>query len=207
MIRNPIFSFILITLLIAPSLAQDHTKDTTIDNYIQQLKHSDTSKVRISAIQALTSSNDSRVTDSLIQALADKDYNVKIEAAWALGKRDDPKAINPLIQALGDNDSNVHAAATESLTAIGKTAIDPLIQALQNGNSSIREGAADALGEIGDSKARTPLLQVLSNDKDCNVHLSAAVALKKIGEEGHGFAIVKNTIDWGGAVQTIEDND
>ena len=207
MIKNPIFSIILAALLIVPALAQDNSKNANIDNYIQQLKHNDNSKVKIMAIQALTSSNDPRATDSLIQALAYKDNNIRIEAVGALGRRDDPRAINPLIQALGDDDSDVHAAAIEALTEIGAPAIDPLIQALQDGNSLIRKGAAVALGEIGDSKAKKPLLQVLSNDEDRNVQLSAARALKKIGEEGHSFAIVKNSIIWGGGFQLPDEED
>ncbi|MFB3765826.1 MAG: HEAT repeat domain-containing protein [Methanotrichaceae archaeon] len=206
MISNPIFSLILAALLITPALAQDNPTNANIDNYIQQLKHNDTSKVKIMAIQALTSSNDSRATDSLIQALAYKDNDIRIEAVGALGKRDDPKAINPLIQALGDDNSDIHAAAIEALAEIGAPAIEPLIQALQDGNSLIRRGAAAALGEIGDSKAKKPLLQVLSNDKDRNVQLSAARALKKIGEEGHSFTIVKNSIIWGGGIQLAEED-
>ena len=207
MIRSSVFRCILITLLIAPALGQDHAKDTDTDNYIQQLKDNDNSEVIISAISYLTNSNDSNATDSLIQIFADEDNNIKIEAAWALGKRGDPKAIDPLIQALGDKDSGVHAAVTEALAEIGTPAVDPLIRALHDGNSAIRGGTAEALGAIGDSKARMPLLSVLANDKDCNVRLSAAKALKKIGEESDDFVIVKNMINWGGVIQVVDNDD
>lgn len=203
MIRNQIFGFILVTLLIMPALSQDRPKDSSVDSCIQQLEHNNSCKVKIDAIQALAKSSNPMATEPMIQALKEGDSRVKKEAALGLGKRDDPEAINPLIEALGDNDSDVHATAKQALAEIGKPAIDQLIQSLQNGNGSIRSGAADALGEIGDSKARMPLLKILSNDKDCNVRLSAAKALKKIGEGGHSFKIVKNSIAWGGLVQKL----
>lgn len=75
-------------------------------------------------------------------------------------------------------------AAVNALAKINESrALQPIIQILQDpsAGSDIRADAAWALGEMNDIKARGPLLKAMALDKDENVRLSAAKALKNIG--------------------------
>jgi HEAT repeat protein len=104
--------------------------------------------------------------------------------AAVLGAIGDEMCMDPLLQAFKDGDRTVQYAAVTALARINRSsALQPFVQILQDPNalSDMRTDAAWAMGELNDVKAREPLLKSMADDKDSNVRMSAARALKNIG--------------------------
>lgn len=122
--------------------------------------------------------------ESLILALKGGDNTTRAEVAAVLGAIGDEMCIDPLLLAFKNGDRNVRHAAVTALARINRSsALQPFVQILQDPNalSDMRADAAWALGELNDVKAREPLLKSMADDKDGNVRMSAAKALKIIG--------------------------
>jgi HEAT repeat protein len=122
--------------------------------------------------------------EALISALKDGDNTTRAGVAVVLGEIGDERSTEPLLLAFQNGDRNVRHAAVIALAKIDKSrALQPFVQILQDpsAESDIRADAAWGLGEMNDIKARGPLLQAMAVDKDDNVRLSAAKALKNIG--------------------------
>jgi HEAT repeat protein len=138
--------------------------------------------VRSEAASALAKIGEPAV-EPLIGALQDNDSS---EAARALGEIGDVKAIDPLIQAFKSNNSDTRQEVVLALVRLnGTSAVLPFIQILRDPKEKrgLRMDAAMALGELGDAKARTALLEAMS-DSDTQIQLSAAKSLTKLGKKG-----------------------
>ena len=124
------------------------------------------------------------VEEALISALRDGDNTTQAGVAVVLGEIGDERSMEPLLLAFQNGDRDVRHAAVTALARINASrALQPFVRFLQdpNAGSDIRADAAWALGEMNDIKARGPLLKAMALDKDDNVRLSAAKALKNIG--------------------------
>jgi len=100
-------------------------------------------------------------------------------------------SVPTLSGALKDVDANVRWAAAESLGRIGpaaKAAVTDLAAALAD--KEIRSIAADALGSIGkEAKAGVPgLVQIVREEKDPSLRMTAGVALARIDPSAAGPA-------------------
>jgi HEAT repeat protein len=139
--------------------------------------------VRRVAIKALTAIG-RQATEPLILALNKSDNITQVGAAQALGQIGEEKSAEPLIWAFKNGDGPVRQAAVMALARINRSlAVSPFIQLLGDSNvqSDLRADAAWALGEMNDDGARVPLISAMANDKDSGVRMSAAQALKSIG--------------------------
>jgi HEAT repeat protein len=122
--------------------------------------------------------------EALISALRDGDNTTRTGVAAVLGEIGDERSMEPLLLAFQNGDSNVRHAAVIALARINESgALPPFVHILQDpsAGSDLRTDAAWALGEMNDNKARGPLLEAMAVDKDDDVRLSAAKALKNIG--------------------------
>jgi HEAT repeat protein len=117
----------------------------------------------------------------LILALKREDWRVAKAAALALGKIKASEAVPYLVQALEREDWRVAKAAALALGEIkALEAVHDLIMMEKRWN--LREVAIKALGEIQAVEAIPALVSALQ-DKDSNIHRSAAEALGKIGKD------------------------
>lgn len=156
--------------------------NSAIEPLIGMLRDNE-SEVRAAAVRSLTKMG-RQVSSSLILALKNNDKAIQLGAATILGDVGDDGAINPLVEAFKGGVPDVRHAAGKSLAKINKSnSVEPFLQILkeENQSSEIRADAAWALGLMGDARAKDLLLQVMGNDKDSNVRLCAARALKNIG--------------------------
>lgn len=155
--------------------------------------------LRRDAAKALGEIGDKRAVTPLIKALKDNEYYVRARVGKALKKIGDEKAVEPLIKAvdvlikaLESSDEFVRSEATEALGEIGdERAIDPLIKVLDDVEGEVRANGALALVKIGNDNKKTvePLIKIIEltiealKSSNWDVHVDAAEALKKIGDE------------------------
>jgi len=140
-------------------------------------------EVRFAAIKSLTKMG-RQVSEPLIEALKTNDQAIQLGAATVLGNVGGDESIEPLIETFKGGEPEVRKAAGESLAKINRSSpVEPIMQILKDENMppGIRGDAAWALGLMGDARAKDLLLQVMGNDKDSEVRLCAARALKNIG--------------------------
>jgi HEAT repeat protein len=182
-------------------------------------------QIKKSAVTALGNLEAAEATDTLIQMLQTGSDSFRAEVAFALGHiarspsagERGREALHTLVEALAHG--QLRAAATEALTAAGRTAVPALIAHLQGkldgdpatvvallrdiGDSRAtpalvneldrgrlsRELVLDALRVMGDSRALVPVLGLVS-DKDPSVRLAAMKALRPLIGKGSRAADV-----------------
>ncbi len=182
-------------------------------------------QIKKSAVTALGNLEAAEATDTLIQMLQTGSDSFRAEVAFALGHiarspsagERGREALHTLVEALAHG--QLRAAATEALTAAGRTAVPALIAHLQgklDGDPATvvvllrdigdaratpalvneldrgrlsRELVLDALRVMGDSRALVPVLGLVS-DKDPSVRLAAMKALRPLIGKGSRAADV-----------------
>ena len=182
-------------------------------------------QIKKAAVTALGNLEAAEATDTLVQLLQTGSDSFRAEVAFALGHiaRSAPagaggrEALDALVEALASGP--LRAAATEALTAAGRTAVPALIAHLQgklDGDPATvvallrdigdpratpalvseldrgrlgKELVLDALRALGDGRALVPVLGLVS-DKDPGVRLAAMRALRPLLGKGSRAADV-----------------
>ena len=102
-----------------------------------------------------------------------------------LGKIGDDRALDTLHEYIeGESDPALQKVTIKAIGEIGSAdSTQPVADRLVAENETVRSNAARALGLIGDTRAISPLADVLSDDDSNSVRASAAWALNQIGTE------------------------
>ena len=125
-----------------------------------------------------------KVEDQL-KKLASEDPDERIEGVRGLSESGDPKAIEHLIGAVNDPDERVRVKAIDSLGQLkAKDAVPLFVQKLflRDTDQSLKARILVALGKIGDTRATTPIVDLLSRDVDQPIRGNAVYALGEIGD-------------------------
>ena len=125
----------------------------SFEELLNDLRTSNSEKVRYNAARILGEMGDSEAVEPLIDVLKnDKNGSVRLYAARALGELGDSKATEHLIESLReDRNVDVRVRAARALGRLGgKIVVEPLVEALNDENSQVCITATDALIEIGD---------------------------------------------------------
>ena len=188
-------------------------------------------QIKKAAVTALGNLEAAEATDTLIHLLQTGSDSFRAEVAFALGHiarspaagDSGREALRTLVEALANG--QLRAAATEALTAAGRTAVPALIDHLQgklDGDPATvvmllrdigdpratpalvseldrgrlsRELVLDALRVLGDSRALVPVLGLVS-DKDPAVRLAAMRALRPLlGKGSRAADVVGDLLD------------
>lgn len=127
--------------------------------------------------------------EPLIQALAG-DKSERGAAAWALGEIGNVRAAEPLMQLFKSSDEKTRKNVVEALARLNDTgSVEQMIQILadRQEKSDLRMDAASALGALGDSRARSALLDAMT-ESDTMIQMRAAEALTELGKKAKAAA-------------------
>ena len=128
------------------------------------------------------------------------DKDVRRGATQGLGELGDASTVPDLIETF-NNEANHIEIRRDAAVALGKIGTDAgasalieRLQTLQEGktNKNLRLDIVKALGEIKNQKA-VPLLKIVLDDADADIHFHAADALFQITGDGHGYNRVSLT--------------
>lgn len=128
---------------------------------------------------------------------SDKDTGVRAAAVRALGWMEPTGALRTLISALDDPAADVVRAAVAAIGYMGggdavwvSDAISPLVEKLSASDPSVRRQAAIALGDL-EERTAVERLSALLRDPDWTVRSSAIGALRRIGGDSEGLAVLE----------------
>lgn len=128
--------------------------------------------------------------EPLIKALAG-DKSARGAATWALGEIGDVRAAEPLMQLFKSSDEKTtRKNVVEALARLNDTgSVEQMIQILadRQEKSDLRMDAASALGALGDSRARSALLDAMT-ESDTMIQMRAAEALTELGKKAKAAA-------------------
>jgi len=142
---------------------------------------------RRDAADTLVEIGDENAMRVFLKACTDKREKNRDIAAYGLSKMGDERAIEPLLKGLARGAdwslwNNTHLA----FIFIGEPAVVPIIEALHDPrfpNWDTRCFAfIQSLGKIGDERALDPLIKLLIDPSEKNVHHAVAAALGDIGD-------------------------
>jgi hypothetical protein len=121
-----------------------------------------------------------------------------------LGKIGDDRALETLHEYIeGESDPALQKVTIKAIGEIGsQESTQQVADRLVAENETVRSNAARALGLIGDTRAISPLADVLSDDESNSVRASAAWALNQIGTEDALDAAREHADDRSFLVQT-----
>ena len=128
------------------------------------------------------------------------DKDVRRGATQGLGELGDASTVPALIETF-NNEANHMEIRRDAAVALGKIGTDAAVstlierlQTLQEGktNKNLRLDIVKALGEAKNQKA-VPLLKIVLDDTDANIHFHAADVLFQITGDGHGYNRVSLT--------------
>lgn len=125
-----------------------------------------------------------KVEDQL-KKLASEDPDERIEGVRGLSESGDPKAIEHLIGAVNDPDERVRVKAIDALGQLkAKDAVPLFVQKLflRDTDQAQKARILVALGKIGDTRATSPIVDILSRDVDRPIRGNAVYALGEIGD-------------------------
>ena len=154
----------------------------SFDELLNDLRTSNSEKVRYNAARVLGEMGDANAVEPLIDILKnDRNGSVRLYAARALGELGEVSATMPLIESLReDRNVDVRVRAARALGRLGgKEVVIPLVEALNDENPQVCITATDALIEIVDV-ATDSLIESLKSEK-VNVRCDATRALGEIG--------------------------
>lgn len=145
----------------------------------------------------LKSLRDSRIEDLLLQIFQTASYPVDarkraIRVSVQIGSS---KVVELLFKAAHDEDSQIRIAAIEGLARIGwkNPVFELLLSMLSDENAEIRRAVIWALRERDDTRAVEPILQLLENEEDEGVRITAAETLGDLtGNEDFSYEISEN---------------
>ena len=143
-----------------------------------------------------------------IDALLDPDPDVRTDAAEALGQIKAESAVEALLANVeGDPEGDVRIAAVRAVAEIGSnTAVDGLIRCIRESGYpeldqmvdddafgacwEVQGGALRALGDIGDASAALPLMELLADEDNEEIHESGFQVLAGFDDERTGEFLV-----------------
>lgn len=130
-------------------------------------------------VESLTRMGSVEALDVMTQRAQKRDK----PAVTALGKIGSEESVEMLAEyAEADGDPKLQLVTLKALGEIGsEDATQTVADRLTSENESVRSAAARSLGLIGDTRAISPLSDVLENDDSDTVRASAAWALNQIG--------------------------
>jgi HEAT repeat protein len=141
----------------------------------------DSEQMERMCLDALTRMGNADALDTLTERAARRDVPA-IEAIGAIGSEDGVEAIIEYTES--DSNPALQTAAIHSLGQIGsESTTQAVADQLVAENESVRSQAARSLGLIGDTRAVSPLADVLADDESDSVRASAAWGLRQIGTE------------------------
>jgi len=129
------------------------------------------------------------VVPYLISALKDDNHEIRAIAAQSLELVGDERAIPPLLEAMRDEWKGARLSvfgAIKKLVSENKNKIDAelFLKGLEDDYPDVRFVSAFFLGELGDSRALTPLLDLIDDiNEDVNVRQWAAYALGRMDDD------------------------
>lgn len=122
--------------------------------------------------------------------------DLRVECVDILGEMKDRRAVPVIISVLDEDRMTMRYNAARALGKIGDNrAVPNLIKLLKDKEWEVRFYAAEALGSIGDVQASKPLANLLLEDSNQKVRLTAIEALDKVGEKGEYRAVIKALSD------------
>lgn len=130
--------------------------------------------------------NAADVAPLLLAMLQAEDATTRAHAAWGLGFVTEHITAEPLLAVVRhETNAEVKAAAIGSLAVFkdNPVIVQELIEALEDSNSQVRISAISSLGYLGDSRAITPLQEILAKS-DSNVSRFAVEALHQLQPKG-----------------------
>lgn len=98
-------------------------------------------------------------------------------------RQNEQDAIDTHIDNLNSTSHDVREAAIAALVEIGKPAVESLITSLESTKKEVQISAARALGKIGDTRAISPLIELLTESFDVDLMFEAAMALSSLDED------------------------
>jgi MFS family permease len=147
---------------------------------------------RARALRRISHGDGNVLLPEIAAALDDPDLRIRREALLALGRIGTPEALDLLRWYLHEPDAVLRA---QSVEAIGQAEVPDrgslLKRALRDPDSRVRRAAVDALGRAGGRDALSELRGLLTDERDGEVLVSAAVALSKMKE----FSAVREMLD------------
>lgn len=120
-----------------------------------------------------------------VKKLASDDPAERIEGVRGLSESTDPKAVEYLIGAVNDPDERVRVKAIDALGQLkAKDAVPLFVQKLflRDTDQAQKARILVALGKIGDTRATSPIVDILSRDVDRPIRGNAVYALGEIGD-------------------------
>ena len=177
----------------------------SFDELLNDLRTSNSEKVRYNAARVLGEIGDSQAVDTsatmpLIESLReDRNVDVRVRAARALGRLGGKEVVEPLVEALNDENPQVCITATDALIEIGDVATDALMESLTHEKVNVRCDATRALGEIGNPKAVDKIITMLK-DEWVNVRIYAVTSLGKLNDKKAVPALIE-------VMQNTKEND
>lgn len=159
-----------------------------VGSRIKQNLQSERSEVREAAIQAMLSM-DNLSGEIILKAFTNPDPKVRVTAIMMVKNRDPKMVTSALIKALLDEDWQVRKVSAETLgSTLSSEAVKPLVSLCDDENMWVRFSAARSLQNISflpESERRfalNKLVQILKNNDDESVKISALESLAKIGD-------------------------
>jgi HEAT repeat protein len=148
--------------------------------------------------------------DELIKQMKSSDAITRRIAAEAAGKQKIELAIPALGELINDKEDNVNSAAMDALVRIGAKSTPTLGKALNTEQVKTRLAVLEALIHLGsDAKEALEPIQKCLVDKDKDVRIHSALALKKIGPGAKEalpalFEAAKDTANFGEVIRAFK---
>jgi HEAT repeat protein len=133
----------------------------------------------------------------LVAKLSSKNLQVRQWPAEALIKKGGAAgaAMPVFVELYGKGDEGMEGPIIELAKSAGAVVVPHLVAGLDNSNPKVRRKSAEALGEIGgDAKAAVGSLIQTLHDREANVAIVSALALRKIEKHDHGEVLVLDSL-------------
>lgn len=147
------------------------------------LSSSPSASRRIRALRSITHRDGNVLLPDIIAALDDPERGVRREALLALGRLGTTEALDVLRWHLHEPDARIRAPSIEAIAQTeSPDRIDLIKRALHDPDSRVRTAAVAAMGKMRNPDAAQALRELLADERDGEVLVSAAVALSSMKE-------------------------
>lgn len=150
---------------------------------ISQIAGTGAPSQRVKALQRIRHGDGNAVLPEIASALEDADHNVCREAILALGRLGTPEAIEMLLWEMHEPDPHRRSLSAQALgQSRSYEGAQSLVAALRDVDEHVRRSSIDALARLGDRRAADTLLDLIEDEQDSDVLMSAASALSRLHE-------------------------